>query len=1090
MGLCLKPKPPFFVKIFSIFSKRIYRYLYLSVISLYIIIATFFILYSVHQIRVNKELRIIGIAEKETNLLYAEYYSYVKYFSQTIQILKNNPQFVKAIYEENIPAIENIISEINSTILLSYNAQVSIQTGEENLFQTNGFSSQYSEYLSIENRTFLDIANYFVLTDSGIDFLLVSSLTNNKDYSICIAISDTQVHKGLISTNNTLFALIDKSVVDVQSSLSQSSENYIAKVVGKKGELDSTLSLIDSQKNQQNIVIGKNRYCVVKLANLVAKTNEVKAGVYYSFDTTQIHKDYTNQIIRLGVVVVLILVFIIVALYIFKNRIINVAIYLKRGLEEKLRERSKEIIDKSVQFNKIFNSTVNGIRIIDSDFNVIQVNHSFYRMSGVPVDQALNEKCYNVFPSVRCHTDNCPLEQIKGGAPVVSIREVRFSRMGQKVVCHYKAEPFEGKNGEFIGIIEDFKDITELTISEEERKESQKQFEALLNSMPVGVIIRDFDGNVFYQNAYLDKVFGLFNYEKKNLKYIFPTSQVNRFFEEDKFVNKKGLVIVEEQLIDKNKIERTYVTHKFKFTGAKNQPLIGVVSIDITRRKLAEHNAYVLTKAINNIPIGVVITCPQGIVESCNPEIEKMANQTADLILGSQFPGFSPKDNLPALSNAIDKVLLGTVYQGEKFFSLYNGLTQWYEFSLSPVYNRHGDVAHLIFVFTNITERKENEREILIAKAKAEESDRLKTAFLSNLSHEIRTPLNVILGFSSLLNNSTVSVEQRLEIPNQLQKHSTLLLGIINDLIDISAIETNQLTIQKRECKLNQTLQIAYQDFIDQNDATKLKTYIKLGVSEENFTILTDPERLSQVVKHLLSNALKFTSKGFIEFGYTFKDPSTLLFYMIDTGVGLDKKEQEIIFNTFRQADETTTRSFSGLGLGLSISKNIIERLGGKIWVNSTKNQGSTFFFTLPYIPVRAKFDEFIPPSRMEDYDWSNKTIMVADDIDSNFKYIQTVVKPTGANLIWARNGKEAVELVKARAIDVVLMDIIMPEVDGFEATKQIKQIKADIKVICQTAYPSLEHHRAGIESGMDKFLNKPIPVNVMLEAINEYIQN
>lgn len=1078
------------MKTFSVFSKRIFRYLFLSVITLYIIISTFYVLNTVYQIQENRELRICCLSEKETKLLNAEYCSYVNYFSQTIYTLKNNQQFVNAIYEENIPVIEDIISKINSSILLSHNAQVSIQTSENVLFQTNGFSTHYSEYLFNENTAFLDIANYFVLTDSGVEFLLVSNLAKNEDYSICIAISDKEVFKGLTPTGNTLYALIDKSVVNPQSNLSASSESYITKVVGKNVQFDSTLSLIDIKKNNQNITIDKNRYCVVKLANLVTENREVKAAVFYSIDTNQIHKDYTSQINRLVFVVVLILVFIITFLFIFKNRIIDAALYLKKGLEEKLRERSKEIIGKSAQLNKIFNSTVNGIRIIDSDFNVIQVNDSFYRMSGVQVGRALNEKCYNVFPSVRCHTDGCPLEQIKSGVAVVSNREVRFSRHGQKVVCDYKAEPFEGKNGEFIGIIEDFKDITELTVAEEERSENKKQFEALLNSMPVGVIIRDFDGNVFYQNAHLDEVFGLFNYEKKNLKYIFPASQENRFLEEDKFINKHDFVIVEEQLVDKQKTERTYVTHKFKFLGARNQPLIGEVSIDITKRKLAEHNAYVLTKAINNVPIGVIITSPEGIVESCNPEIEKISNQTADLILGSQFPGFMGKVNFPILSNAIKKALLGSVIQGEKYFSIYNGPNHWYEFSVSPVYNRRGEVAHLIFVFTNITNRKENEKEMLIAKAKAEESDRLKTAFLSNLSHEIRTPLNVILGFSSLLNSSSISFEEKFEIPNQLLKHSNALLGIINDLIDISAIETNQLTIKKRECKLNQILQNTYKDFVEQNDVAKLKTAIKLGVADENFTILTDPERLSQVVKHLLSNALKFTSKGFIEFGYTFKDPCTLLFYVIDTGFGLDKKEQEIIFKSFRQADGTATRNFSGLGLGLTISKNIIERLGGKIWVNSTKNQGSTFFFTLPYIPVRAKFDEFIPPNQMEEYDWSNKTIMVADDIDSNFKYIQTLVKPTGVNIIWARNGKEAVKLVKARAIDVVLMDIVMPEVDGFEATKQIKKIKSGIKVICQTAYPSPEHQRAGIESGMDKFLNKPIPVNVMLEAIAEYLQN
>ena len=1077
------------MKIFSVFNKIIYRNLYLSVVILYIIISSFFVLNAVHYINKNKELRISGISEKETTLLYAEYNSFIKYFSQTIQTLKSNQQFVDAIDNVNIGAIEHIVSEINSTILLPHNAQLFIHKNGIPLFQTKGILSKQSELFFINDSVDSDVKECFVLTDSGVDLLLISTINNNKDYSICIAVSDTVLLKGLVPIENTLFTLIDKSIVNKQYILAQKPEDFIAVGFGNKVVLNSP-NHVEHQKDRQEINIGENRFCVIKMLDLVDKTQKVKASTFYSIDITHIYKDFANQIYRLVIIAVFIFALIIIGLFIFKNRIMRTALYLKRGLEEKLRERTREIIDKNEQFNQIFNSTVNGIRIIDSDFNIIKVNDSFCRISGVSAEQAINRKCYNIFPSTKCHTDNCPLEQMKEGEHTVSNREVRFSSMGQKVVCNYKAERFEGKNGEFLGIIEDFKDITELTASEEDRKDSQKQFEALLNSMPVGVFIRDFEGNVSYQNSYSDKAFGLFNYEKKNIKYVFPTSQVNRFFEEDKFVDKNGLVIVEEQLIDKNRIERTYVTHKFKFIGAKNQPLIGVVSIDITKRKLAEHNAYVLTKAINNIPIGVVITSPMGIVESCNPEIERIANQPADLILGSQFPGFKQEDNFPSLSNAIDIALLGTVFQGESLFSIYSGLTQWFEFSVSPVFNRSGEVAHLIFAFTNITERKENEKEMLIAKTRAEESDRLKTAFLSNLSHEIRTPLNAILGFSSLLNNSTISLEDKFEIPSQLLRHSNELLDIINDLIDISAIETNQLTIKKRECKLNQTLENIFKDFLDQNKAIRLKTYIKLGVSEENFTILTDPDRLSQVVKHLLSNAHKFTSEGFIEFGYIFKDPSTLLFYVIDTGVGLNEKEQEIIFNTFRQADETTTRGYSGLGLGLSICKNIVERLGGKIWVNSTKNEGSTFFFTLPYIPVRAKFDEFIPPLKMEAYNWKNKTIMVADDIDSNFKFIQTIVKPTGANIIWARNGQEAVDMVKSRDVDVVLMDIVMPEVDGFEATKQIKQIKGDIKVICQTAYPSPEHHRAGIESGMDKFLNKPIPVNAMLEAINEYIQN
>jgi len=1080
------------VKTFSIFSRRTYRYLYLSVISLYIVISTFFILNTVPQIKRNKELRISSIVEKEVNMVFAEYYSYSKYFNQTVHILNSNNELLTALKNNDIAKIKDKAEYVYNTVLLPYNADLAIYNDQEPLFSTKKSLYNYSELFFIQDTLQSDIQNSFVLTDEGVDFLALSPIQLDDRYSICISISDSSVLSSLVKTNNTLFVVIDETIVSPKYPDLGQNQKYVTKANGNKLFLDSILTKIDVGKKQQNVKVNNRRHCIVKITDFVDEKNQAVAGAFYSIDITTIQKEFTRQIAQLTIVVFLILTLIILTLYLFQNRIIGAALFLKKSLEEQLRERSKEIIDKNQQFSQIFNSTANGLRIIDSDFNVLQVNDAFCRISGVFKEKAIGSKCFNVFPSIYCHTDNCPLEQIKNGNEVVSNTEERFSRLGEKVVCNYSAKRFEGKHGEFIGIIEDFKDITELALTEYRHKETQKQFESLLNSMPVGVFIRDFEGNMFYQNSYMDKAFGPFNFEKKNIKYVFPTTQVSRFFEEDKFVEKSGSVIVEEQLIDNNKIERTYVTHKFKFSGANNQPLIGGVSIDISKRKQAEHNAYVLSKAINNIPIGVVITSPKGEVEFCNPEFEAISSTSADMVLGTIFPPFEPENTSShvALAKAIGESLTGSVCQDEAMLSFYEGENQWYAFSVSPVFNRHGDVAHLILVFNNITERKESEKQMVIAKTKAEESDRLKTAFLSNLSHEIRTPLNAILGFSSLLNNSTISYEEKLDIPNQLLRHSNELLDLINDLIDISSIETNQLTIKKRECKLNETLQNVFSEFIEHNNASRLKTYLKLGVAEESFTILTDPDRLAQIVKHLLSNALKFTSKGFIELGYTFRDPSTLLFYVIDTGVGLLEKEKDIIFNPFRQADDSTTRCYSGLGLGLAIARNVVERLGGKIWVNSSKNEGSTFFFTLPYIPVRAKFDEFIPPNKFDEYNWKNKTILVADDIDSNFMFIQTLVKPTGANLVWARNGKEAISIAKSREIDVVLMDIVMPEVDGFEATKQIKQYRSDIKVICQTAYPSPEHQKAGIESGMDKFLTKPIPVNSILEAIDEYIAN
>jgi PAS domain S-box-containing protein len=844
----------------------------------------------------------------------------------------------------------------------------------------------------------------------------------------------------------------------------------------------------DDNSLANEISANQRSYIAINVLEYFSKETNNVATSFVLFDTTMYKQAHTNSLTKILVLNFLILITLLVAFRIFKARIMSFMLNLNHMQETKNRERTKESIYQSDQLMQVFNTTANGIRIIDINHNIIKYNESFCKLSGIPFLETINEKCYNLFPSTFCHTDNCPLERIKNGESIIETKEIRFSRNGEKVTCQYRAKPLLGENGELLGIIEDFKDITELELEEEKHRQTRKQYEALLASMPVGVFIRDFEGNMFYQNSYMDKAFGPFTYEKKNIKYVFPSNQVNRFFEEDKFVERYGSIIVEEQLIDNNNVERTYVTHKFKFSGAENKSLIGGVAIDISKRKNAEHNFYVLSKAINNTPIGVLVTSPEGIVEFCNPEFERISGKTSENLLGSTIPELFDNSS-KKLDSAIQLALTGAVHQEEMHLRIFMNRPSWFAFSVSPVFNRHGNVAHLIFVFDDITQRKEYEKEITIAKTKAEESERLKTAFLSNLSHEIRTPLNAILGFSSILNSPNIPEDEKYEIPSQLVNHSNSLLELINDLIDISAIETYQFEVKKRECQLNKIITETFNDVIKGNTNKSLKTSIKLGVVEENFTILSDPDRLSQLIRHLLSNAIKFTSNGFVEMGYTFKDASTLMFYLIDTGVGLSKEEQSIIFNPFRQADDSRTRSYNGMGLGLAISKHIVERLGGRIWVNSTKNQGSTFYFTMPYIPVRAKFDEFVEPLKENQiFNWKSKTILVADDIDSNYQFLKTIIKPTGADVIWAKNGREAVETVKEKAIDLVLMDIVMPELDGFEATKQIKSYNNQIKVICQTAYPSPENHSAGIASGMDRFLSKPIATSNMMRLIDEYI--
>lgn len=1078
---------------YTIVSSKLKRNLYISVVALYSIFSTFIFVSAEYQFRLSRKNQVETKREVLRNSINAHLNTYVESTNQVISLLSENSFFLKSLRDKDNTTTSDFISSLYSGLLKSQSSFITLLDSTNRIIASEGSGielgliSNMMPLHSIQHP-----ANTFSVDNKDLVYYSLKTLeTTVGPFSLIAGQKVNYLNDLNVNSDDDGVILFTAFSPEIPTQPNIFCANGHGSLDSNREEIEKLISELGipyHELNGQTIRLNERVFSLGEIIQLSDSSGTIVATSYFAKDVSQEYSRYKRNLVKTIAFLILLLFTFLLVIRLFYYRILNAILKFEKTLDEKLHERTKEIIDSNDEMRQVFNSTANGIRIIDNEFNITKVNESFCRLSGIPDSHLNGRKCYEIFPSTSCHTDNCPLERIKSGERIVEQRDIRFKPSGNKIICEYKARPFLGKNGEFLGIIEDFKDITDLEIAEDGILQTKMQFEALMDSMPVGVFIRDFDGNMIYQNSYMDKAFGPFDFEKKNIKYVFPSNQVDRFLEEDKYVEKYGAFIIEEELSDSNGVERTYVTHKFKFSGAKNISLIGGVSIDISKRKRAEHNYYVLSKAIKNAPIGVLITSPQGLIEFVNPEFEIISDRSNEDLLGRTFPPFNEIENSP-LKKSIDEALLGRVFQEEANLKIFTSQPNWYSLSVAPVFNRKGSVAHIIFIFDDINQRKEFEREIVIAKTKAEESDRLKTAFLSNLSHEIRTPLNAILGFSSLLNNKLISHEEKQEIPNQLLHHSNILLEIINDLIDISAIETNQLVIKKGECQLNRLLENIFKDFIKTNGKSNLKTFIKLGVAEESFTVLTDSERLSQVIKHLLSNALKFTNSGFVELGYTFKDPGTLLFYVIDSGVGLDEHQKEYIFNPFRQVDDSKTRSYNGLGLGLAIAKNIIERLGGKIWVNSVKNEGTTFFFTLPYIPVRAKFDEVILPiTQNADFNWSNKTIMVADDIDSNFRFIQTLIKPTGANLIWAKNGKEAISIVKENNIDLILMDIVMPEMDGFEATKQIKQLKKNIKVICQTAYPSPEHKAAGIECGMDKFLSKPIAIKSMLETINDYI--
>lgn len=395
----------------------------------------------------------------------------------------------------------------------------------------------------------------------------------------------------------------------------------------------------------------------------------------------------------------------------------------------------------------------------------------------------------------------------------------------------------------------------------------------------------------------------------------------------------------------------------------------------------------------------------------------------------------------------------------------------------------------------DITEQKHFEEQLASAKEKAEESDRIKTIFLSNISHEIRTPMNAIIGFNELLNIGDPSPEHKQEYLSIIKNKSRHLLSLIDDITELSKFEAGEITINNSETNLVKLFNELYEEFNKELQSRKkqnVELYLKLPVDPEIISVYTDPGRIYQVINYLLDNALKFTEKGYVQFGYELKDSRHLQFFVKDTGIGITKEAQKYLFDRFKIKEEVYNAKHRNTGLGLTISRAIVETLGGKISVNSSTGKGSTFTFTIllqknensSVEEIAVKYNESRPK-------WSDKVILIAEDDEVNFHFLEAIFADTYVQLLHVRDGKQAIELCKTIGkIDMILMDIKMPEKSGYEAIKEIKKIRSDIPIIAQTAYTFKEDKAKCIAAGCDDYISKPIDIELLLGLIAKYFNN
>ena len=417
----------------------------------------------------------------------------------------------------------------------------------------------------------------------------------------------------------------------------------------------------------------------------------------------------------------------------------------------------------------------------------------------------------------------------------------------------------------------------------------------------------------------------------------------------------------------------------------------------------------------------------------------------------------------------------------------------WMEKNKIPIRDERGVITMIMGIFKDVSDLMRIENELKEARDRAEESDRLKTSFLANMSHEIRTPMNGIIGFANLLRDPGLSQDKKDLFLKHIDHSSNQLLNIIDDIIDISKIESGQLKISNKPVRINGILDEIYSSFFhrirgDAPGEKRVDFNLKKGNESNDFTIVTDDFRLSQIFNNLIGNAIKFTDEGHITFGYSLRNNRHIEFFVSDSGIGIPNNKIRLIFDRFGQVEQERSLQPSGTGLGLPISKSLVNLMGGEMWVESAVGKGTTFYFTLPLVVEKAVEEARIMISN-KTYNWSNKHILVAEDEELNWFFVKEMLRQTGATIHRARNGREVVAQARKLSPDAILMDIKMPEMSGIDAARKIRGFNDTVPIIAQTAFVMAEEKEKSILAGCNHFVTKPLDRTTIMELIDSYFR-
>ena len=731
----------------------------------------------------------------------------------------------------------------------------------------------------------------------------------------------------------------------------------------------------------------------------------------------------------------------------------------------------------------------NGVAV---DYRFIDVNPKFEELVGKKRNEIRNKTVLEDFPGTKDYWIKRYGKVDLEGEPIV------FTDFSKELNKYYEVSAFSPQKGYFAV---SFNDVTDRVKHQQELNKTNNLLQTLIDNLPDAIYMKDVDCKKLMANKQdlfncglteMSEILGKTDFD------LFPKKVAELYFEDDRQVIEKGESILnrEEILPGKNK-DRWTLTSKIPLKDEEGK-IYGLVGIgrDITEVKEKETQVRLLQKTIEQSPLAVVITNPKGDIDYVNHGFENVTGYNYKEGIGKNPEILkSGKQSPEYYQDLWETILSGKNWYGEFHNKRKDGSMYWESAVIAPITNELNKITHFVAVKEDITKMKQMIADLEKAKEEAVASDRLKTLFLANMSHEIRTPLNGILGFSSII-CSGISDPEQLEYYGQIIENSgKRLMTVIDDIIDISMIQSNQLKIELEPFDINELLKEIFVVYHSQYNEKLAEVEFNVEYCEnlEYALIFSDKNRIYQVLKNLLDNAFKFTSNGSIEFGCNKVTKRELTLYVKDTGIGIDESKQEIIFESFRQAEEGNSRKFDGSGLGLAIITGILEKLKGKINVTSKLDEGSVFYVTIPRNDEKFEWEDFsnntetIRPVKST---VRAKRIVSFEDDATSIEYLKTVVGMLGYNLVNFVYAKDGIEYLRKNNVDMILMDVQLPEMSGLEATRIIKKEFPGIPVIIQTAFAMSGDMEKAFESGCDDYISKPLSVDMLKQKIKRYVEN